>query len=121
MIPIGGIGANPNPNYNLPPLNVNPDLITASGFSSGAYMSNQIHVAFSERIKGAGFGSGGCYANGKWARELRSANIPKGKRAVTKAKYLTYSLKVAKDNAAAGTIDPLSGIKNAPVYIWGGM
>ena len=64
-------------------------------------------------------GAGGCYANGKWARELR--NIPAGKKTVTKAKYFTYAVKVAEDNAKAGTIDPLSNIKGAPVYIWGGL
>ena len=48
----------------LPALGANPDTVTASGFSAGSYMSNMIHVAFSETIKGIGMVSGGPYMQG---------------------------------------------------------
>ena len=31
-------------------LNINPDTIAISGFSSGGYFSTQFHVAFSEKV-----------------------------------------------------------------------
>ena len=45
----------------LPPMGANPDTITSSGFSSGAYMSSFIHVIMSEKIKGVGLIMGGPY------------------------------------------------------------
>lgn len=45
----------------LPALGANPDTITASGFSSGSYMSTHLHVIFSDIIKGVGLLNGGAY------------------------------------------------------------
>lgn len=45
----------------LPPLGGDADTVTASGLSSGAFMSTQLHVAFSDVIKGIGFVEGGSY------------------------------------------------------------
>ena len=41
----------------LPALNGNPNTLTMSGFSSGAMMSTQMQVAFSQEIKGIGIES----------------------------------------------------------------
>ena len=43
----------------LPELRANPYTVTLSGFSSGAFMTNQIHIAYSGTIKGAGMIAGG--------------------------------------------------------------
>lgn len=41
--------------------NINPNTITVSGLSSGAYMAVQMHVAFSETFTGAAIFAGGPY------------------------------------------------------------
>jgi len=47
---------------NLPPLNADPDYVTVAGFSSGAAMSNQIHVVHSAMFKGAAMYGGELYS-----------------------------------------------------------
>ena len=46
---------------DLPGLGVNPQTVTFSGYASGSYMANAMHVAYSETIKGAGLICGGPY------------------------------------------------------------
>ena len=46
---------------DLPGLGVDPDTVTVSGYASGSYMANVMHVAYSETIKGAGLICGGPY------------------------------------------------------------
>ena len=48
----------------LPALGANPDTVTFAGQSSGSYMTNQMQVIYSERIKGAGMMAGGPYMVG---------------------------------------------------------
>ena len=45
----------------LPGLNVNPHLITAAGYSLGAYEAHYLHVANSELFKGVGILNGSIY------------------------------------------------------------
>ena len=47
--------------YSLPAFNIDPATITMSGFSSGSYMSANMHVVFSDLIKGVGLIAGGPY------------------------------------------------------------
>ena len=42
-------------------LQLDPDQVSVSGLSSGAFMANQLHVAHSSRIMGAGIMAGGPY------------------------------------------------------------
>ena len=44
---------------DLPQLALDPGATTVSGLSSGAFMAVQMHVAFSDRIAGAGVVAGG--------------------------------------------------------------
>ena len=46
---------------NLPPLAIDPDSIVMAGFSSGSFMSHQMHMVYSETIKGVGLIAGGPY------------------------------------------------------------
>jgi len=46
---------------SLPPLNADPDSVTFSGFSGGAFYSALVAVSNSDKVKGAGFFSGGAY------------------------------------------------------------
>lgn len=59
---LNSTGGHINPNYNetkLPSLSGNPDTITVSGFSAGSFMAMQMHVIYSDTIKGAGLVGGG--------------------------------------------------------------
>ena len=44
---------------HLPPLNINPDTVTVSGFSSGSFMSAITGITMSDTFKGAGMLNGG--------------------------------------------------------------
>jgi poly(3-hydroxybutyrate) depolymerase len=48
-------------NYVLPPMNVNPDTITVSGFSGGAYYANNLVLIESATFAGGGSKCGGPY------------------------------------------------------------
>jgi len=43
---------------------VKANTLTVVGFSSGSWMAHQMHVAFSETIRGAGLIEGGPYLSG---------------------------------------------------------
>ena len=56
-----------DPTLKLPPLEIESDSITISGFSGGSYTSTNMHVIYSDVFKGVGLFSGGpfgIYANG---------------------------------------------------------
>ena len=46
----------------LPQLHLNPNTVTISGFSAGAFMASQLHFIYSGVIKGAGLVSGGPFS-----------------------------------------------------------
>lgn len=46
----------------LPGLNIDTNLVTAAGFSSGSYFSHFMHVCNSSIIKGSGLLNGSIYA-----------------------------------------------------------
>jgi hypothetical protein len=50
-----------NNNEILPPLGGNPDTVTISGYSSGGYMAQMLHVIFSSTVKGVGWVGSGPY------------------------------------------------------------
>ena len=99
-----------NPNYNetsLPSLSGNPNTITVSGFSAGSFMAMQLHVIFSEKIKGAGLVGGGPFG------------IPQkdyDKNNVTAALLAEKSESFAEKEAKEKKIDGLEHLKNAPVW-----
>jgi poly(3-hydroxybutyrate) depolymerase len=43
----------------LPSMGANADYTTISGFSSGSFMADQLHVIYSETFKGGAFHAGG--------------------------------------------------------------
>lgn len=101
----------------LPSFRTDPAGITVSGLSSGAYMAGQMHVAFSDRISGAGLVAGGPYgcATGSVAFALQrctetTLGAPDPAALVARAKGL----------AAAGRIAPLENLADDPVYVFGG-
>jgi len=93
--PLAGTGS------PLENLNINPDTIAISGFSSGGAFSTQFHVAFSEKISGVGTFAGLSY--------------------LAKSGLETTSKYTEVDNLAlAGLIDPVENLKNDNVYIFQG-
>ena len=74
LLHIGSVKSNYDPDSNkfhLPPLNINPDTITVAGFSSGAFMANQLFVILSETFAGASLMSGGAYTTALHWDELK--------------------------------------------------
>merc|ERR550517_1248374 len=96
--PTTGVAGTGSPLENL---NINPDTIAISGFSSGGAFSTQFHVAFSEKISGVGTFAGLSY--------------------LAKSGLETTSKYAEVDNLAlAGLIDPVDNLKNDNVYIFQG-
>jgi len=77
-------------------LNINPDTIAISGFSSGAAFSTQFHVAFSKTISGIG-----AFAGIRYIQDVSDGDIVS----------LTNSL------ASQGLIDPVENMSNDNIYI----
>lgn len=49
----------PDTSLVLPPMNVNPDTITVTGYSGGAYYASNLAIIHSATFAGGGFRSGG--------------------------------------------------------------
>ncbi len=86
--------------------------ITVSGISSGAYMAQQFHTAFSSQVNGVGIVAGGPYfcAKGKVVDALNrcmktTLGLPRIQDSVSEAKKLSGKF-----------IDPISNLKNSRVF-----
>ena len=111
------LGAGAAVAQDLPRLVLDPAATTVSGLSSGAFMAVQMHVAFSDRIAGAGVIAGGPYncAQGSLLLALNDcmktdANGPD----------IAGPLESARANAVAGLIAPLDGLNGDRVYLFSG-
>ena len=49
--------------YELQPMEIQKDCVTVTGISGGSYMATQLHVIFSDWIKGVGLLLGGAFAS----------------------------------------------------------
>ena len=88
----------------MPGFGADPDTITISGFSGGAFAADQLKVIYSETFKGAGLLAGGPYYNMNFYDlddELDSAEVM-GQQSIDSAE------KVEAD----GGIDPLSNLED---------
>lgn len=101
----------------LPEMRLDPAGTTVSGLSSGAYMAVQIHVANSSRIAGAGVVAGGPYfcAEGQLLNALQRCM-----QTLLGAPDAEALLARAGAFAAAGRIDPPSGLAGDRVYLFSG-
>jgi hypothetical protein len=109
------------PNYSaaqnvLPALNIPESDITVSGISSGGYMAQQLHIAFSDRFSAVAIVAGGpfyCAENNLTIaltrcikpNEVNKPNIPR-------------LLTITEQFAANGEISQLSNIQNDRVWIF---
>ena len=89
---------------------------TVSGISSGAYFASQHHVAFSASVTGAGVIAGGPY----FCSEGSIENAQNACRYTPSLISLATCEKYAEAASSKGTIDNLSNLQFASVYIFAG-
>jgi poly(3-hydroxybutyrate) depolymerase len=108
--------------------NIDPNKVSISGISSGAFMANQFHIAHSELIMGAGLVAGGLYTCAVWRVDENSKQLDATiSRALDRCMFAkaplesveTYTQRV-EAFAEAAWIDPLSALGGDKVYLFTG-
>jgi poly(3-hydroxybutyrate) depolymerase len=108
--------------------NVDPTQISVSGISSGGYMAQQFHVAFSKDIMGAGIIAGGPYycAENNQDKALTVCStygekMPMPKKYVGPPSPADVDRLVAHTKQQAGkTIDPIASLQTGRVFMFSG-
>jgi len=88
-----------------------------SGLSSGGYLANQLHVAYSSVFRGAGIFSAGAYdcAQGNVnTAQLACMDTMMPRKTPAELEQLT------RDRAAAGTVDAAENLSGDPVWLFHG-
>ncbi|MFG2000073.1 prolyl oligopeptidase family serine peptidase [Spirillospora sp. NPDC048911] len=88
-----------------------------SGLSSGGFMANQLHVAYSSVFKGAGIFSAGAY---DCAQNNLSTALYACMETTLPRKTPAQLEQLTRDRAAAGSLDPVQGLSGAPVWLFHG-
>ncbi len=103
----------------LPALGADTEHLTVSGISSGGYMAVQFHVAHSRRVSGAGVLAAGPYecAAGSTLRALDNCMAPNVDDPLPSTRA---SVERVNEDAAAGRIDPPTGLANDRVWLLSG-
>lgn len=103
----------------LPALNADLSQVTVSGLSSGAFMAHQIHVAYSDRIRGAGMMAGGPFgcSNGLVCQAVVACMYSRTPNSTWPMPSAEALLDKARDLASRGRIAPLSNLVTSQVYI----
>jgi Fibronectin type III domain len=98
----------------------NVDLATTSvsGISSGGYMANQFHVAYSSIVVGAGILAAGPYycAKGNVATALTDCTTP----TAANPPDVSYSVRVTQDYASRAEIDATAHLVDSKVWLFSG-
>jgi poly(3-hydroxybutyrate) depolymerase len=102
----------------LTAMRIDPARVSVSGLSSGAYMAQQLHLAYSDRLLGAALFAGGPYgcAQGELSIALERCMAPT-EGAGPDLAALAASV---RERAAAGQLAPLDGLAGDRVYVWRG-
>lgn len=98
----------------LPALDIDPGRVAVAGLSSGAYMATQVHLAYSDRLRGAALVAGGPY--GCAGGSLETALGP----CMGAEPYAPDPARLAgvvQERAAAGDIAPLGGLAGDAVFV----
>lgn len=113
---LAGCAGEPPP--PLPALNIDPARVSVSGLSAGAYMAQQLHMAYSDRIAGAALLAGGPYgcAAGDLQRALGGCMAPP-EDALPDVMALADSV---RQRAAEGGLAPVAGLVGDRVLVWRG-
>ncbi|MEC3958213.1 PHB depolymerase family esterase [Nocardia sp. CDC153] len=92
-----------------------------SGVSSGGYMANQLHVAYSGVFAGAGIFTAGPYrCAGDFDNAVRAQNSCMQNVAYPGRATPAQLESQTKDLASQGKVDPVSNLSGAPVYLYHG-
>jgi len=97
-------------------MNVNPDTITTSGFSGGAFYANNLAIIYSETFSGGGSKCGG--PMGLPAK--CSAGEPFGDAANCGTAWSEEVIEEIKEMSDEGLIDNVSNLVDFPFYVHGG-
>jgi len=102
----------------LDAFNVDLTKTSVSGISSGGYMANQFHVAYSSIVVGAGILAAGPFycAKGNVATALTDCTTP----TVANPPDVGYSVRVTQDYATRAEIDATSHLVNSKVWLFSG-
>ena len=102
----------------LPALAIDGDRVAVFGLSSGAYMAQQLHIAYSSRFSGAAMMAGGPFgcAKGDLGTALKQCMNP----AAADQPDLAALADAIRDRADAGELDALSGLAGDRVYVFHG-
>jgi poly(3-hydroxybutyrate) depolymerase len=119
----GGTASAADPLGRFP---IDPAQVSVSGISSGAFMANQLHIAHSNGIIGAGMIAGGLYGcavdhvidDGVYA--LASLAVGPCMSVPTLLRPVDFYKQLTDDLAAKGWIDPPSNLAHSRVYIFTG-
>ncbi|TDC97927.1 PHB depolymerase family esterase [Actinomadura sp. 7K507] len=88
-----------------------------SGVSSGGFMANQLHVAYSSLFQGAGIFSAGAY---DCAQNSLSTALNACMATYLPRKTPAELQQLTRDRAAAGTVDPVQNLSGDPVWLYHG-
>jgi predicted esterase len=94
---------------------IQPNAVTVAGISSGGYMATQLQVAYSKAISGTAVTAGGAYYCAQDYEALWGVACATGD-GVPVSSLVSYT----KQQAKAGTIDPVSNLANKPIYMFSG-
>lgn len=100
--------------------NIDPQEISVSGVSSGAYMAMQYHSVFSASVKGAGIIAGGpyhCYGDNPTGADMDAQKALLCSRGKPVA---ANSIDKLKTNASSGLVDDPENLKSDRVYLFVG-
>jgi hypothetical protein len=120
---LGGYASAAEPLGRLP---ADPGQVSVSGISSGAFMANQLHIAHSAGIMGAGIIAGGLYGcavdsvTSDGVFSLTSLAVGPCMSVPTLLKRVAFYAQVVADLAAQGWIDPPSNLARSHVCMFTG-
>lgn len=120
----------PKPEPDLPAYGADKTQVSVSGLSSGAFMTAQLHVAYSEQLMGAGILAGGTYYCAGYenlGKDRLNIGITNTQGSATHPCMQTSLPRPGKDFyqeaerfAEKGLIDNLEHLKNDKLYIFAG-
>lgn len=88
-----------------------------SGLSSGGFMANQLHVAYSDVFEGAGIFSAGPY---DCAQNSLTTALYACMDTFMPRKTPAELVQLTRDRAAAGSVDPVQNLSGDPVWLFHG-
>ncbi|MFC7477543.1 depolymerase [Dankookia sp. GCM10030260] len=123
-VALGGGGARAADRLGTLP--IDPGQISVSGISSGAFMANQLHVAHSARLMGAGLVAGGLHgcavydATGTGVQPLAALALGPCMTAPSLLQPATTYAGRIRQFAALGWIDPVENLGRSRLYAFTG-